>query len=60
MTAIRRGFGIDEAASMLLEVSEHARHPSNGKRYAERTAIKAAEYVRQRSERRPPMKGDHA
>jgi hypothetical protein len=49
ITAIRRGFGVGETTAMLLEVSEHARHPSNGKRYAERTARKAAAYVIQRS-----------
>jgi hypothetical protein len=59
ITAIRREFGIDETARMLLVVSEHARHPSNGKRYAERTAATAARYVRQRTPRRLPMKSDH-
>jgi hypothetical protein len=59
MTAIKRNFGVDETAAMLLEVSEHARHPSNGKRYAARTASKAAEYVEQRSRQRLSMKRDH-
>jgi len=59
ITAIRRKFGINETAAMLLEVSEHARHPSNGKRYAERTAARAADYVQQRTRPRLPIKQDH-
>jgi hypothetical protein len=59
ITAIRRNFGVEEIAAMLLEVSEHARHPSNGKRYAARTASKAAQYVAERSRRRLRMKRDH-
>ena len=59
ITSIRRGFEVEETEAMLLQVSAHARHPSNGKRYAERTAIKAAEYVRKRSLQRLPMKRDH-
>lgn len=48
ITAIRRNFGIAETAAKLLEVSRHARHPSNGPRYAERTASTAARYVAER------------
>jgi hypothetical protein len=59
ITAIRRNFTVEEATAMLLEVSEHARHPSNGKRYAERTASKAAKYVAERSRPRLRMKRDH-
>jgi hypothetical protein len=59
ITTIRRGFGIEETAAKLLDVSQHARHPSNGKRYAERTASKAAQYVAARSGPRLRMKQDH-
>lgn len=59
ITAIRRNIGVEETAAMLLEVSEHARHPSNGKRYAERTVTKAAQYVAERSRPRLRLKRDH-
>jgi hypothetical protein len=52
MTAATWGFGANDTAEMLLQVSEHARHPSNGPRYAKKTADKAAAWVAQRREQR--------
>jgi hypothetical protein len=52
MTAATWGFGVNDTAEMLLQVSEHARHPSNGPRYAKKTADKAAAWVSQRREQR--------
>jgi hypothetical protein len=52
MTAATWGFGVNDTAEMLLQVSEHARHPSNGPRYAKKTADRAAGYVAQRREQR--------
>ena len=48
MTAATWGFDANDTAEKLLEVSEHARHPSNGKRYAVKTANNAAGYVEAR------------
>lgn len=42
------GHGIEDIAERLMEVSEHARHGSNGPRYAERTARAAALAVEHR------------
>jgi hypothetical protein len=53
MTAATWGFDVNDTAEMLLQVSEHARHPGNGKDYAARTARNAARYVeRRRGQRR--------
>jgi hypothetical protein len=52
MTAATWGFPVRETAEMLLLVSEHARHPSNGKEYAERTAQNAARYVERRRQQK--------
>jgi hypothetical protein len=52
MTAATWGFSVNDTAEMLLQVSEHARHPSNGPRYAKKTADRAAGYVAQRREQR--------
>jgi hypothetical protein len=52
MTAATWGFGVNDTAEMLLQVSAHARHPSNGPRYAKRTAERAAAYVAQRREQK--------
>jgi hypothetical protein len=52
MTASTWGFGVNDTAEMLLQVSEHARHPSNGPQYAKRTAQNAAGYVARRREQR--------
>jgi hypothetical protein len=52
MTAATWGFSVNDAAEKLLEVSEHARHPSNGPDYAKRTAQNAAHYVARRREQR--------
>ena len=52
MTAATWGFSVNDAAEKLLEVSEHARHPSNGLGYAKRTAQNAAHYVARRREQR--------
>ena len=52
MTAATWGFGVNETAEMLLQVSEHARAPSNGRDYAERTAKNAAGYVERRRQQR--------
>jgi hypothetical protein len=48
MTAATWGFEVSDTAEKLLEVSEHARHPSNGKDYALRTARTATGYVERR------------
>src|SRR3954447_6890354 len=52
MTASTWGFGETEMAEMLLVVSEHPRHPSNGARSAERTARRAAAAVERRRQQR--------
>ena len=52
MTAATWGFSVTDTAEMLLQVSEHARHPSNGKEYALRTAKNAAYYVERRRQTR--------
>jgi hypothetical protein len=52
MTAATWGFEVNDTAEKLLEVSEHARQPSNGSDYAKRTAQNAARYVAQRREQR--------
>jgi hypothetical protein len=43
---------VSDTAEKLLEVSEHARHPSNGKDYALRTARTAAGYVERRRQQK--------
>jgi RepB DNA-primase from phage plasmid len=52
MTAATWGFSVADTAEMLLQVSEHARYPSNGKEYAERTAKNAAGYVERRRQQK--------
>ena len=52
MTAATWGFSVTDTAEMLLDVSEHARLPSNGEDYAERTAENAAGYVERRRRNR--------
>jgi hypothetical protein len=52
MTAATWGFDVNDTAEKLLEVSEHANLPANGKKYAERTAAKAARYVEQRRQQK--------
>jgi hypothetical protein len=52
MTAATWGFDANDTAEMLLQVSEHARHPTNGPRYAKKTADKAAGYVEGRRQER--------
>lgn len=52
MTAATWGFGVTDTAEMLLQVSEHARLPGNGRPYAERTAKNAAGYVERRRQNR--------
>ena len=52
MTAVTWGFAVNDTAEMLLQVSQHARHPSNGKEYAERTARNAARMVERRRQQK--------
>lgn len=59
MTASTWGFGETETAEMLLVVSEHARHPSNGARYAERTARRAAAAVERRRQQRQQRSNEY-
>jgi RepB DNA-primase from phage plasmid len=57
MTAATWGFDVNDTAEKLLELSEHARHPSNGKDYAKRTAANAAHYVEQRRQQKQHRHG---
>jgi len=52
MTAATWGFDVNDTAEKLLELSEHANHPSNGPDYAKRTAANAARYVEQRRQQK--------
>lgn len=52
MTAATWGFDMNDTAEKLLELSEHANHPSNGPDYARRTAANAARYVEQRRQQK--------
>jgi hypothetical protein len=52
MTAATWGFDVNDTAEKLLEVSEHARQPSNGTDYAKRTAQNAARFVAKRREQK--------
>lgn len=52
MTAATWGFAVSDTAEMLLQISEHARLPANGRDYAERTAKNAAGYVERRRQNR--------
>ena len=53
MTCSTWGFEEKDIIDRLLEVSEHARLPDNGRPYAERTAKNAARYIeRSRQQKR--------
>jgi hypothetical protein len=59
MTAATWGFDVNDTAEKLLELSEHARHPSNGPDYAKRTARNAAAYVEQRRQQKQQRTATH-